>query len=167
MLENISSIVEIIVKSETPAEMAVSAGARNEAQTAEKPINTSKSNDNTSSESRQGFITQYLAQGRGNAVHAGELMKSAGLRSHREVRACVEEARSHGDLIVSSPDGYHLPETDNTGQLTGAGYRDLKAFYGRMRSAGISCFRSAKHARIAIMQYELAHNIVARRKDRQ
>lgn len=158
MLEHISSIVETIVKNETPAEMGVSAGAGTKAHTTVSTHDTSVNDDTTSSGSRQQFITRYLMQGRENAIHAEDLMKLAGFQSNRELRACIEEARAHGDLILSGDNGYFLPSMDADGNVSEQGYYELRAFYNRMRAIGIGTLRSAKYARRSIKEYERAHN---------
>ena len=159
MLENIASIVETIVKKETPADGGTSAGARAEDQITGCVPNDSSGSDNTmSSGSRQQFVTRYLMQGRENAIHAEDLMKLAGLRSHRELRACIEEARSHGDLILSGDNGYFLPSMDADGNVSEQGYYELRAFYNRMRAIGIGTLRSAKYAGRSLKEYKRAHN---------
>lgn len=150
---DVSRIAENIIKA--PAEMGVSTGAGKEDQiTVTKPNDTSGNDNITADDRRQDFVTHYLSKGREHAIHAGELTELAGFRNSRELRLSIEDARAHGDLIISSPDGYFLPERDNTGQITEAGYHDLTACYKRMRSHGISILRSAKYIRRAIKEYE-------------
>lgn len=54
-------------------------------------------------------ITDFLLEGKSNAISMRELAKVTGL-SERAVRNEILNARLHGKLIVSDENGYYLPE---------------------------------------------------------
>ena len=111
-------------------------------------------NDSTTENKIVNRIEGQLLHGEKNAIKHGKLMSLIGERDVRSFYSAVADERSMGAVILSSSKGYYLPDTDGDGNVTQAGYLELKKFCNRKRSAGISEFKAAKAARKAMREYE-------------
>lgn len=102
-------------------------------------------------------IKSFLKRGAENAIKNRDLARMLGISS-RDVYLLIEQERNKGELIISSPNGYYLPEVDENGKLTEDTIAGLKRFYYSQRARGIGCLKSAKSARLAIADYEKGAN---------
>ena len=103
------------------------------------------------------MIKELLHIGEKDAVGMDALTKLCGLSDSRVLRKYIADERDY-TVILASPKGYFLPERDADGKLSDQGYMDTLRFYRKCRSMGISMFRSAKTARLALKEYEQNHS---------
>ncbi len=125
----------------------------------EKLISDPNTDNTTVRKTGQGFVSQFLKRGEENAIHASDLALLCGYEDTRQPRNEVEQERISGRVMLSGNKGYFLPEIGEDGLLNEKGYMETKAHYSRRRSYGIAVLRSAKYARLALLEYEDRNNI--------
>ena len=101
------------------------------------------------------WLLELLHQGEANAIKGNTLRQLAGFKSIRELRAEVERERLDGAVILTSREGYFLPELDAAGHLTPRGFADTKRFCRTQQAKGYGSLRSAKSAEDAMRGYVL------------
>ena len=99
---------------------------------------------------RERIIEPLLLHGEQSATYGRDLCAITGYTA-RNLRAQVAWERKDGALILSSDNGYFLPDEDEHG-ITPAGYAEIERFYSRIRSMAISCFTSGKVARLTLKE---------------
>lgn len=99
-----------------------------------------------------GIIEKTLLPGAENAIPAPELKKLLGARSTRSIARLVEDERSAGAVILSTPDhrcpGYFLPDAGEKGR------RETAEFVRSMVGRATKILRSARPARAALENVE-------------
>lgn len=99
-----------------------------------------------------GIIEKTLLPGAENAIPAPELKKLLGAHSTRFIARLVEDERSAGAVILSTPDhrcpGYFLPDAGEKGQ------RETAEFVRSMVGRAAKILRSARPARAALENVE-------------
>lgn len=105
-----------------------------------------------------GYVSRFLSEGEDRAITANKLADLMGIdgddaHRRRTLRHFVAHERE-GRIICSSPKGYFLPERDESGELTLQGISEVRRFYHKAHSMGISMLRSARTARIALQLHD-------------
>ena len=116
-----------------------------------KSTTDSESYSTTENKKVEGFVSRFLSEGENRAVTADELADLMGIEGSQDYRSrMVRHYVAHereGHIICSSPKGYFLPERDESGELTPKGVAEVRRFYHKTHSMGVSMLKSAKTAK--------------------
>ena len=102
-----------------------------------KYLTNDSSNFNRNQARKQGLVERNLHKGAENAITGSDLVKIIGCRSTRYLQTMISIERKNGALILSSSNGYFLPDDGEKGR------EEIQQFVSKFRSLE-HCFGYAK-----------------------
>lgn len=99
------------------------------------------------SENRNLRVVQYLPKGAENAIKAPELAQKMGLKSEDELRFLIAAERAQDALILSSGNGYFLPDDGEKGREEAQHY--VESIYRRAKNTFLAASGARKFLGIA------------------